>query len=678
MKIILYFEKMFENKKHSIKSYQKYACHFFLFVTLFSWSQSSVEKNLHIRDSLLTIYNTCQDIEKAKAAYSLSMSYKSIGEEKDTALVYAEKAKEFSLQFKDYELYAKSLKRIGVLFLYSDEYEKAKNYLERALRIAEDDKDLALTASIKNGLGLFYQRQASYKKSLMYLTDAYYYFSTQEASKLKHSAYEYLGVLYFKLKEYEKSKELLENAINIAVEINDVERKLSSLTNIAIIHAETGEYAEAIKIYKKSLKINQQEGNTYRYKDWTANNNLALIYLMQKKYDSSLYYCEKTLKIPTDNFFDSKICRTYNTLGNTYMQLNDYAKAEMYILKSLKIATKNKIKDVIMYCNEDLYKLYKAQENYKKALFFYEKHKALEREILDKNFSKEITKIESSKVIEQKDVAYASLSKEKEEDKKEFESDLERIIWLTSLTLIGIISVVVFFVYRNKANLAEKQKQISMAKLFALRSQMNPHFIFNTINGVQNFILKSDKFHAYNYLSKFSQSIRLILDNSNNSFIRLQKEIDLIKVYVELEKIRFRNKLDFKFTIDQEVEEHNPYIPAMILQPLIENAIIHGISNKPEGGLVTLSIQKYGENLKVAVEDNGIGRKEAQKIKMSKSKIFTSITSINTKQRIEILNKSGYKDANCFFEDISATDTKVKGTRSIVILPLKNRHDKNS
>ncbi|AXT57980.1 hypothetical protein D1815_20305 [Aquimarina sp. AD1] len=659
-----------------MKLYNKNICWFFLLFTLVTVSQTQTKKNGGIKDSLLTIYTICEDVEQARASYHLSLYYKDV--DMDTSLQYAEVSKRLSLEHKDYGLYARSLKRLGVIYMYSEDADLAYNYFNRAKRIANDEKDYFLIADIQSDIGLLFQRKSDYKESLSNLMEAYYFFKDEKPSVEKHKSLNRLGILYSKLNKNDRSVDIFSEALEVAILLGEKDREITSYINLAVIETQLENFENAIVLYKKILSEILDDNLTYYNQRRTCYNNLAFNYYKIKAYDSSLVYAKKSLAIKPDKLFDSRVGQTYRTLGNVYLDIGAYKKAEYNLNKALSIAEEYEIKTAIIDAYKDLCRYHKKTENYKEALLYYEKFNSLESKLLDENFSEQISKIESSKVIEQKDVAYASLSKEKAEDKKEFESDIERIIWIVSIVLIAIIGMIVVYVYRNRVYLVEKQKQISMMKLFALRSQMNPHFIFNTINGVQNSILKSDKFSAYNYLSKFSQSIRLILDNSNDSFIRLQKELDLIRVYVDLEKIRFRNKLDFTLKVDCNIEEQNPYIPAMILQPIIENSIIHGISNKPDGGHVSLTIEPFNSNLKIIVQDNGIGRKEAQKIKMSKPKGFIGITSINTKQRIDILVKSGYKDARYYFEDLFDKNNEVKGTRSILILPLKNMYDKNN
>lgn len=224
---------------------------------------------------------------------------------------------------------------------------------------------------------------------------------------------------------------------------------------------------------------------------------------------------------------------------------------------------------------------------------------------------------------------------------------------------------------RNKAVIAENQKILAIRKMQMLRAQMNPHFVFNTINGIQNFILRSEKYEAYEYLTKFSRSIRLIFEHTDKTFIKLSKVIELIREYIALEKIRFRDKIVYVESIDQNLLEKDPEIASMILQPLIENAILHGLSNKEDSGYIKLMVEDAEGYLKCIVEDNGIGREEATTIKNMNQKQHFSIASINTSERLSILKKSGYRKANLHINDLFDSEGNSLGTRVTVFIPVK-------
>lgn len=210
------------------------------------------------------------------------------------------------------------------------------------------------------------------------------------------------------------------------------------------------------------------------------------------------------------------------------------------------------------------------------------------------------------------------------------------LIWLIIVLRVGQI---------RKKHVFEKrmlhvEKQLFEIQQKALRLQMNPHFIFNSLNSIQSFILSKDIDLAVNYLSRFSQLMRLILANSRESIIPLADELQAIKYYIEIEQLRFDNKFDYSIQIDQEIDEEFTGIPPMILQPYIENAIIHGLVHKNSPGTITLEITKIENGIRCVITDNGIGRAKATEIKKNSGLKTKSRGMMITRERLELLNKS--------------------------------------
>ncbi len=205
--------------------------------------------------------------------------------------------------------------------------------------------------------------------------------------------------------------------------------------------------------------------------------------------------------------------------------------------------------------------------------------------------------------------------------------------------LVAIASLLGFaLLMLNKRNKIQQKHNLYL-DLKSLRTQMNPHFIFNALNSVNNFIAKNDELNANKYLVRFSKLMRSILDNSDSDFIPLSKEVELLELYLQLENMRFPDKFSFKFDVDKDLSIDGFQIPPMIIQPYIENAIWHGLRYKEEGGLLSVKMEKEGELLKVSVEDNGIGRKKSQELKTKNQKSLKSRGIKNTQKRLEILAK---------------------------------------
>ena len=205
-----------------------------------------------------------------------------------------------------------------------------------------------------------------------------------------------------------------------------------------------------------------------------------------------------------------------------------------------------------------------------------------------------------------------------------------------------VLAVLLF----NRYKLKQKQVRIELEKKNIdieqrlLRTQMNPHFIFNSLNSINSFITDNNSDSAQSFLSKFARLMRYILDNSRKSFVPVEDEIATLQLNMELEQLRFDNKFDFEIEVDEDIDPEFTYIPPMLIQPFVENAILHGLAGKKERGLIRVGFSANKELMHCFVEDNGIGREEAMEIKKKSGKAtHRSLGMQVTKERLEILNE---------------------------------------
>jgi tetratricopeptide (TPR) repeat protein len=211
----------------------------------------------------------------------------------------------------------------------------------------------------------------------------------------------------------------------------------------------------------------------------------------------------------------------------------------------------------------------------------------------------------------------------------------QRIV-IASLTGISLlIGVASFFIYRS-AQSSRRANQLLALK--SLRSQMNPHFIFNALNSVNHFIAQQDERTANKFLSEFSQLMRLVLEYSQEDFITLQKEQEILTLYMKLEHYRFRDKFDYEIEIDETINAESISVPPMLIQPYLENAVWHGLRYRESVGFLKLSMKQQDSRLIVTITDNGIGRKKSAELKTENQKKHRSTGLKNIRERLSILN----------------------------------------
>lgn len=248
-------------------------------------------------------------------------------------------------------------------------------------------------------------------------------------------------------------------------------------------------------------------------------------------------------------------------------------------------------------------------------------------------------------------------------------------IGLSGLLVYAVVLRIISNVRIKEAEKTRVNQLIANSRLSAIQAQMNPHFIFNAINSIQNYILKKKDAEAYDYLAKFSKLIRLVLLHSQKQLLTLHEELETLGLYVELEQLRFDNSFDFVLSVPDEIDTFQMLIPTMVLQPYVENAIWHGLMNL-EGqrrGRIEIGIGQQGDKLLVTVTDNGAGRKKA--MEYGKTGRHESIALKLMDERLEIINKMYSENSlSCEIEDLFDQNGQAAGTRIKLCLPILN-HD---
>lgn len=197
----------------------------------------------------------------------------------------------------------------------------------------------------------------------------------------------------------------------------------------------------------------------------------------------------------------------------------------------------------------------------------------------------------------------------------------------------------------------------------ALRAQMNPHFIFNCLSSINRFILKNKTDEASDYLTKFSRLIRMVLNNSKQSFISLEDELETLRLYLEMERLRFKNSFDYNFKYKNSINLNNIFIPPLLLQPFAENAIWHGLMHKQEKGFLNFDFSAEQKFLLCTITDNGVGREQAESLKSKSAEKQKSMGLKITTERLSLLNTNSYEQTFFSIEDLTDENGNATGTK---------------
>ena len=244
--------------------------------------------------------------------------------------------------------------------------------------------------------------------------------------------------------------------------------------------------------------------------------------------------------------------------------------------------------------------------------------------------------------------------------------------WFQLLMLVSAAALIFLAVRRRIGTIRREsamKNKIAGSEMMALRAQMNPHFIFNCMNSIDGLITNNRKQEALDFLQKFSKLIRLVLENSQHQEVPLNQDLQALRLYIELEVVRSNYQFNYTFDIDRELQEQNYKIPPLLLQPYIENAIIHGLRNKDAGdGILSVRIRKAGDAIMITIEDNGIGRKKAMQLNKDNLKAHQPLGMKVTEKRLELIKISSRMDVSIEVIDSNVLDET--GTKVTIILPV--------
>ena len=553
---------------------------------------------------------------------------------------------------------------LGDVYVYWKQYDLAISAYKVSLQNFE-------MASSKLKLAYAYTKNDEYQKSV----DTYKSLNEKDLSNYEKTVlYEGLGDAYLKLKNtqqaissYEKGLEIAKKHL-IAPKVTDLNSKIGEAYNLK------GEVAKAKGYYNNSLKLAQQENKKRAVEEQVK---VAEFNSLNRDYDSEIQIRKDVIETLEDIEKDSvlpnesplTIQKQNYKLGNAYLLNNDLDSAISYFEKSIEEADKKGDlevkKDATRRASEVYYSLGEDEKG-REAIDEF-------KSVVDELYAKKIQELSQvarfSRNLAEQQNRITTLESDRALSKSKYELTQERnkrqqliIYSLLGGLVLFLITGFLMYKYIKQQRLAN-----NLLALKSLRSQMNPHFIFNALNSVNSFIATNDERTANKYLSDFSQLMRAVLENSEEDFIPLKKEIELLQLYTKLEHFRFQDKFEYSIDVDGTINVEEFQIPPMLLQPYIENAVWHGLRYKKEKGHLNIAIKpKSKDEITITISDDGIGRTRSKQMKTENQKKQNSKGMNNIKKRVAILNEM-YKDkVDVTIEDYQQSEDA--GTKVVVTL----------
>ena len=564
---------------------------------------------------------------------------------------------------------AYALNQLGRRYRGFSRFSQAIRLHQEALEAANKGDNLEFKVYSLNMLSVVHRRRDAIKSALDYNQEALALAETVKnpSEGLKRSinvSLNGIGNIYQTLEQYDLAIEQFRRSLELEAELGNTLGLAINHQNIGECQEMQGKLEDALQSYRTSLAYNE-EINSDKGKV-ICKNSIAHVYILQRKLDDALDILEPALHASQelgDKYLTSGI---YLNLGRAYMLKENPAKAKENLEKGLAIAEEYNLPTNISLANSYLSSLAEKQGDHKEALARYKLAQEFEEKTVNERNLRYVGDMISRYNIEKKNNEIAIINKDYEIVKLKLRKNQTRLL-IGGLALIFLTGV--FYILYRQYQLKNDKKLLTLEQAM-LRSQMNPHFLFNSLNSIKLYIINNDKKNAVHYLNKFSKLVRKILEASSLKEISLAEELETVELYMNIENIRFSNEINFKISIDDDIDIHTIKIPSLILQPFLENAIWHGLSSKEGEKNIDLRISRGNKNfIDISITDNGVGRDAAEIIKESKVLKRKSVGLEITKERLANFARDYQNTFDVTIIDLFDEDKNATGTRVVLHLP---------
>ena len=628
-------------------------------MSVFSQSPSTAVDSLKRILSVIKI-----DTAKVNVLNSIADKYKESNP--DSTAFYAFKAASLAQKMNYNFGLANAYINSGNSNIILGNYRQASHYFGKAQGIFEILLDANSEIGIKriqNGLarafasqGIVFSQESNYYMALeMYQKALKIYIEIGQNVNIS-KAYNNIGIVYKSQQNNTKALAYFKKAFKLQEEIGE-QTAAVTLTNIGVIYAEQGNEKQALQYYLKAEKLFKKMDNKRGFA--LLNNYFGDYYKTQKDYATATNYYTTALSMYEEmqSKFGASLA-LYN-LGQLNADLKNYDKAIALTTKSLDYAKAIGILDQTYHSEKLLSELYDYKSDFKLSFFHYKNYIEARDSITNQENNKKMLRSEMESEYKRKTAVLSEQSK--------------RNMQLIIFSIIGVflLSGLIFVTY-NRRQIKRRltlQKEVAEYEQKALHLQMNPHFVFNCLGSISSFIVQNGTDSALKYLSKFSKLMRLTLEYSKGSLIPIDKEIESLQNYLELEQLRFHNKFEFSIQSSDKVE-FNMGIPPLLIQPFVENAILHGMVPKEGNGKIAVEFDVQNGQFICSIADDGIGLSKSKHLKKDSVTAHKSMALEITKKRLEIMEATTLKSAQIDIQELT-NGNEVVGTKVILRLPIQ-------
>jgi len=559
--------------------------------------------------------------------------------------------------------YMLTLHRISYRLSEKD-IQQAFDYYEKVSMLS-DSLDYPYGKSLAQiNLGILLFNSANFDASNIAYFKAIDYAEECGALRLKAVSLNNIGDNFRALRDINKCRDYTNQAIGINTQLRSLRGVAVNYELLQQCDLEENAYANAKNNLLKGMPYALIANDSYILSQYYLG--FGKLHAIDNNKDSAQYY----FKLSMDQ---AKIQNDLRNEYQVYLAQSQYLKnippntKIAFLDSAYSIAKRTSYMEGIAKAAELLSSVYDEKKNKDSSWAFYHIYRIASDSLFSKNNRRNVIIKESNWMLKRKEIENSHLKELSQIQKRDLV--IKNALLVVTYVLLVLIILIALFIYKNiqskkkRAESSFKQK-IAETQMQSLRAQMNPHFIFNSLNSIENFMMRNEKRTAIEYLNKFSALIRIILDSSRTELVPFVKDLEGIKLYVELEQLRFNNKFSFETFIAPELLNNDYQVPSLLIQPYIENAILHGLSQSESGNLrLQLTATLEDDYIIYTIEDNGIGREQSKKYKEHNKPFHESVGLQLTQERINIFNLQQKSEGEVKIEDLYNYKNEPCGTR---------------
>ncbi|UOX32712.1 tetratricopeptide repeat protein [Flavobacterium sediminilitoris] len=559
---------------------------------------------------------------------------------------------------------ATSLINSGNVYSELGSYNEAISNYKEALHLSKIINDEDGISYVQSNLGTVYKSQGNYFLAIDNFNKSLYYDEkTKDTLGIAHKLND-IGEVYSFLNKQNKALVYHKKSLDYSIKLGY--KRLIAVNNINIgnIYLQKNEYEKAIQYFEKALRASEEINDLKQAS--IAYINIGKIHSIQNKPIIARKNYTIAKKISQEINNKRVLCTSILGIAQTYLYENENKEALLFAHEGKKMAKELDLLENQKEASKLLSEIYKNIGDYKNALLNQEQFKVLSDSILNKDNIEKITQLEYEykykKELDDAAEREIKLTKTVASTSKDLEKSQRNLLLgiITFLIVAMVLSSIIFFLKLRNSK-AKTQNIITEQKL--LRTQMTPHFIFNSLSVLQGMILNKEESKSVSYLSKFSKLLRITLENSRDKTVLLSQELEAVKNYLALQHIE-NDKITFQLNVDNTIETNKIKVPPMLIQPFVENAIEHAFNKQKENCIIEIKLTLVDSKLICVILDNGIGVDSSERnFNQNKKSLATKIT----KERLGYLSKDFKMEASIAIEDRSKYDAQ--GTQVTIEMP---------